>query len=95
MTSEFKDMMEIVTISPEMVQVKDISEVSETDELYYELGYLDVKVNENITAWHYDNKWVRTGKFIKVKNVKELLEKDEYLTDEKYLRHHNFMVIKR
>jgi hypothetical protein len=79
----------ITSILPNMVIMRNINTILETDKLFYELGY-----KRNVNASHYGDNWIRTGNFKEIKNVKEFLENDKRLSDLEYLEHHNFMIIK-
>jgi hypothetical protein len=78
----------ITGILPNMVPMRDISQISDGDRLFYELGH------KKYMLGGYGDNWVREGRFKEIENIKEMLENDEYLSDINYLEHHNFMIIK-
>ena len=86
MSEENKVNMDTIPIQPNMVPMTNKSMLEEGDQLFYELGY---KIN---IKKEYGDNWVRTGKFKEIKNPMEF--KDPLLSEEQFLKHHNFMIIK-
>lgn len=78
-----------ISITPDMVPMRDISSISEGDRLFYEIGF---KINSKLGVT--GRNWVRTGNFKEIKNINYMLENDERMIDIDYLEHHNFMLIK-
>jgi hypothetical protein len=83
--------MEIVTtgILPDMIPLLNKSDFQEGDRLFYELGY---KIDKD---FGYGSNWVKTGKFKEVKDPLHMIENDTYLDKPDYIKHHNFMLIKK
>ena len=74
-------------------KVNSIDDIKKNDRLAYELGYYKVGSNKTIN-YHQPEYWTLTGVFEEIGNVEEFLsmEKDR-LKDERYLKHHNFVVV--
>ena len=81
----------ITPILPNMIPLENIKDISEGDRLFYELGY-KIHWDKPNSEWN----WIRTGRFKEIEDVKHMIENDEFLieSDIKYIKHHNFMLIK-
>lgn len=77
-----------IGISPNMIRMLKISDIQSGDRLFYELGY------KKSLDGGYGNNWVRTGRFREVLNIPDMLENDKLLSNNEYLIHHNFMILK-
>lgn len=70
-----------------MTQLRNISQISDGDRLFYELG---MYVQDN---------WIRRGIFKEITNVAQFVSNDKLcnklLHNLEYLEHHNFMIIKK
>lgn len=74
---------------PNMIPMRDISDIEQGDRLFYEFGY---KFN---MMGGYDDNWIRTGQFIEINDIDDLLKNDKSILNIDYLVHHNFMLIKK
>ena len=85
--------MNTIGIQPnmiEMIEMIDQVMFKDGDRLFYEVGY---KINADLAS--YGVNWARTGQFKEVENPIKFIEKDELLDNAEYLKHHNFMIIKK
>lgn len=80
----------ITGILPNMIPMIDIKQISKGDRLFYELGH---KINWKLD--YYGDNWVREGRFKEIDNVDDFIKNDKLLTKLEYLKHHNFMIIKK
>jgi hypothetical protein len=79
----------ITPILPNMIPMRDIKQISDGDRMFYELGH-----KKDIDGGYGDN-WIRQGRFKEIENVKDFIENDKLLSEIEYLKHHNFMLIKK
>ncbi len=56
--------------------------------LFYELGN---KIDNHLPL---ENNWLRSGIFKEIKDVEDMLDKDERFLNIEYLLHHNFVIKK-
>jgi hypothetical protein len=75
--------------TPNMIPVLNINTIDNGDRLFYELGY---KINSKLG---YDSNWAKTGNFKEIDDVMKYITEDKHLSDIEYLKHHNFMIIKK
>jgi hypothetical protein len=74
-------------------KVNSITDIKKNDRLAYELGYYKEGGDKTIN-YHQPEYWTPTGVFKEIGNVEEFLSREkDRLKDERYLKHHNFVVV--
>lgn len=86
---ELNRQIEIISLEPFMAPMRDITQISGDDRLFYELGYkLDPEKG-------YGDNWILKNTFEEILDVNFMLENDKLLSNIEYLKHHNFMILKK
>lgn len=78
-----------IGIQPDMVPMNNVNDYEIGDRLFFEEGFkLDPEKG-------YGRNWIRTGQFIEGSDPERVIKNDERFHDIDFIKHHNFMLIKK